>query len=100
MHEDESTSNFYLRVDEVVNTMKGIGDEFEDSIIVEKILILLTPNFDAKVLAIEEMYDLNQLSRERLNGIVMPYEIRQKIRINFNSKKFLSRLQVKENKEK
>lgn len=59
MHEDESTSNFYLRVDEVVNTMKGIGDEFEDSIIVEKILILLTPNFDAKVLAIEEMYDLN-----------------------------------------
>jgi len=35
--------------------MKGLGDKFEDFSIVQKILISVTPKFDAKVLVIKEM---------------------------------------------
>ena len=53
MHEDESVAKFFLRVDEIVNTMKGHGAKLEDSTVVLKILRSLTPKFEAKLSAIK-----------------------------------------------
>ena len=37
MHDDESIATFFLRVDEIVNSMRNLGDEIKDAIVVEKI---------------------------------------------------------------
>jgi len=42
-------------MDDIINAMKGLGDKIEDATIVQNVFRLLTPRFDAKVLAIEEM---------------------------------------------
>ena len=44
--------------------------------VVEKILRSLTPRFDSKVPAIEELKELNTLSTEELYGILTAYEMR------------------------
>ena len=46
---------FFLIMDDIINAMKGLGDKIEDATIVQNVFRLLTPRFDAKVLAIEEM---------------------------------------------
>ena len=63
MHNNERIENFFLRVDEFVNTMKGLGVKIGYVVIVENILRSLTPKFDTKVSNIEEMQDLKSLSR-------------------------------------
>lgn len=54
MRDAENIANFFLRVDEIGNIMRGVGDKIEDAIIVEKILRSLTPKLNAKVSAIEQ----------------------------------------------
>jgi len=34
MNEDETISKYFLRVEELVNSMKGLGEEFDDSLLV------------------------------------------------------------------
>jgi hypothetical protein len=53
MSEDENIVGFFLRVDETVNTMKGIGEKIEEAMVVHKLLISLPSRLDAKVYAIE-----------------------------------------------
>jgi hypothetical protein len=40
MKEDEDISSCFLRVDEIVNSIKGLGEEIKEPIIVQKILSL------------------------------------------------------------
>lgn len=54
MHNDESICSFFLRIDEIVNYMKNLGEEIKDTTLVEKILRSLTPNFESKLFFIEE----------------------------------------------
>ena len=58
MHNDESVANYFLRVDEIVNCMKNLGEEIKEIIVVEKILRSLSSKFESKVSAIEEKQDL------------------------------------------
>ena len=53
MNEDETVSKYFLRVEELVNAMKGLGEKFEESILVQKILRSLLNKFNPKVSAIE-----------------------------------------------
>eukprot|EP00253_Pinus_taeda_P023378 PITA_23378 len=53
-HSDESIASYFLRVDEIVNPMKNMGEEIKEATIVEKILRSLSPKFESKVYAIEE----------------------------------------------
>ena len=77
MHDDESIVIFFLRVDEIFNSMKNIGDEIKYSTIVEKILRYLTPKFNSNVSVIEEMQDLKNLTIEQLDKILTTYEMRK-----------------------
>ena len=52
MHNDESVANYFVRVDEIVNCMKTLGEEIK-KVVVEKVLRYLSPRFESKVSAIE-----------------------------------------------
>jgi hypothetical protein len=76
MNEDEIVNNFFLRVEELVNSMKGLGDKIEDVFLVQKILRSLPNRFNPKVSAIEELNDLKTLSIDQLLGNITSYEMR------------------------
>eukprot|EP00253_Pinus_taeda_P008638 PITA_08638 len=42
MYNDESVANYFLRVDEIVNCMKNLGEEIREAIVVEKLHGILT----------------------------------------------------------
>ena len=54
MQNDESISNYFLRIDEIVNRMKNLCEEIKEVTIVEKVLRSLSSNFESKVFAIDE----------------------------------------------
>ena len=77
MHEDERIATFFLRVYEVVNSMRNLGEEIKDATIVENILRSLTSKFNSKVSAIEEMQDLKSLTLDQIHGILKTFEMRK-----------------------
>jgi hypothetical protein len=76
MNEDETISKYFLRVEELVNSMKGLGETFDDSLLVQKILRSLPDKFNPKVSAIEELNDLKTLSIDQLLRTLTAYEMR------------------------
>ena len=54
MNDDEDVGKFFLRVVEIVNNMKALGETIPKSIIVQNILRSLPSRFNPKVSAIEE----------------------------------------------
>jgi hypothetical protein len=75
MNEDETISKYFLRVEELVNAMKGLGETCDDSFLVQKILRSLPDKFNPKVSAIEELNDLKTLSIDQLLGTLTSYEM-------------------------
>jgi hypothetical protein len=69
-------ASIFLRVDELVNAMKGLGETFDNSFLVQKILRSLPDKFNPKVSAIEELNDLKTLSIDQLLGTLTAYEMR------------------------
>jgi hypothetical protein len=76
MCEVENFAGFFLRVDEIVNTMKGLGEKIEEAIVVHKVSMSLPSRLYAKVYAIEEMHELDKLTMDKLHGILTSYEMR------------------------
>ena len=76
MKEDEDTATYFLWVDEIVNTMRGLGEKVENTTLVQKILRSLPNIFDSKLSALKERKDLDKLSMDELHGIVTAYEKR------------------------
>eukprot|EP00253_Pinus_taeda_P006904 PITA_06904 len=70
MYNEESVANYFLRVDEIVNCMKNLGEEIKEAIVVEKVLRSLSPKFESKVSAIEEKENLRILTMSQLHGIL------------------------------
>ena len=56
--------------------MKGLGETFDDSLLVQNILRSLPDKFNPKVSAIEELNDLKTLSIDQLLGTLTAYEMR------------------------
>jgi hypothetical protein len=76
MKEDENIAAYFLRVDETVNAIIGLGEEIKESVIVQKVLRSLPMRFDPKISALEERSDLNSISMDELHGIFTAYEMR------------------------
>jgi uncharacterized lipoprotein YehR (DUF1307 family) len=76
MNEKEDIATYLLRVDEVVNAIRGLGEELDESLVVQKVLRSLLLKYDAKVSAIEETRDLTKMTMDELHGILMAYEMR------------------------
>jgi hypothetical protein len=66
----------FLRVNEAVNAIIGLGEEIEEFVIVQKVLRYLPMRFNPKISALEERSDLNSISMDELHGIFTAYEMR------------------------
>ena len=78
MKEDEYIVAYFLQVDEIVNTMRGLEENVESPTLVQKILRFLSMRFESKVLALEERKYLHNLSMDELHRILTTYEMRTK----------------------
>jgi hypothetical protein len=76
MKEDENIAAYFLRVEEIMNAIIGLGEEIEESIIVKKVLRSLPMRFNPKISTIEERSDLNSIIMNELHGIFTSYEMR------------------------
>jgi uncharacterized lipoprotein YehR (DUF1307 family) len=76
MNEKEDIATYFLRVDEVVNAIRGLGEEVDESLVVQKALRSLLLKYDAKVSAIEETRDLTKMTMDELHGSLIAYELR------------------------
>eukprot|EP00253_Pinus_taeda_P004774 PITA_04774 len=77
MHSNESIANYFLRIDEIVNCMKNLGEEIKEVVLVEKFLRSLSPQFESKVSAIEEKQDLQKIIMMQLHEILTAFEMRK-----------------------
>ena len=55
MKEDENIATYFLRVDGVVKSIKGLGENLEDCIVVKKVLRSFLGIYDSKVSTLEEL---------------------------------------------
>jgi hypothetical protein len=76
MKEDETVGKYFLRVEELVNAMKTLGEKIEEASLVHKILRSLPDRFNPKVSAMEELNDLKALAFDQLLGMLIAYEMR------------------------
>ena len=75
MSEDKSFDSFYGKLNKVVIGKFNLGEKTEDSKIVMKILRSLPKSFRAKVIAIEESKDLDEIKIQELIGSRQTYEL-------------------------
>ena len=64
MKEEENVVAYPLQLDEVVNTIKGLHEKIEESMIVKKVLRSLPSKFNAKESSLEELKDLDILKMD------------------------------------
>jgi len=76
MQEEESIASYFQRVEEVVNTMRCLGETIDETLVVQKILRTLPARFNPKVSVVEEKDNLDTLNLSQLHGILIAYEMR------------------------
>jgi hypothetical protein len=76
MKEYENIASYFLRVDEIVNTIIGLGEEIKESVIVQKALRSLPMIFDPNISTLEERAYLDSIRMDELHGIFIAYEMR------------------------
>eukprot|EP00253_Pinus_taeda_P019940 PITA_19940 len=74
---DESVANYFLRIDEIVNRMKKLGEEIKEVTLFEKVLRSLSSKFESKVSAIEEKQNLQSITMSQLHEILTLFEMRK-----------------------
>jgi hypothetical protein len=73
MKEEENIDEYLQRVDEIVNSIRALGEELKDKPIVQKILRSLPMRYDAKIYTLEDRPDLDKLTVDELHGILTTY---------------------------
>jgi hypothetical protein len=76
MDEKEDIATYFLRVDEVFNVIRRLGEELNESLVVQKVLRSLLLKYDAKVSANKETRDLAKMTMDELYGSLIAYEMR------------------------
>ena len=75
MGDDESFDPFYGKLNEIVIAKLNLREKIEDAKVVRKILRSLLESFRAKVIAIEESKDLDEIKIQELIGSLQTYEL-------------------------
>ena len=87
MEEDETFDEFYAKLKDIVNSAFNLGESIVESKIIRKILKSLTERFHAKITAIEEVKDIDQLPLTELVGNLQTYEM-ERVKIWLNGKRW------------
>ena len=77
MKEYENIVAYFLREDEVVISIRGLGEKLEESIVVKKVLRSLLEKYDPKVSTLDQSRELKTLKIDELQGILTTYEMRK-----------------------
>ena len=75
MEEDESFDEFYAKRKIIVNSTFNLGETIPEPKIVRQVLRYLPERFHAKITAIEESKDINQIPLTELVGNLQTYEL-------------------------
>lgn len=75
MEEDEQFIDFYIKLQDLVNSKARLGDPIKSEAIVRKILRSLPERFRPKVIVIEESKDIDTLVVEKLVGSLQTFEM-------------------------
>ena len=75
MREEKSFDSFYGRLNEIVIAKLNFGEKIEDAKVVRKVLRSLPESFKAKVTAIEESKDLDEIKFQELVDSLQIYEL-------------------------
>ena len=62
----ETIGDMFIRFTEIINELKSLGKDYSNSDLICKILRSLSKAWEAKVIAIQEVKDLNKLTLEGL----------------------------------
>ena len=87
MEPSETISEIYTRFINIVNSSNSLDKSFTNEELVNKILRSLPISQDAKVMAIQEVKDLDTLPLEQLIDSLMTYEMTIKQKNTENEKK-------------
>ena len=77
MSDNEKVEDYLLKIDEIVNGIRGLGEKNDDIDVVKKVLRSLPDNFDSKICYIEETRDINKYTMEDIHGALVAYEMRK-----------------------
>jgi hypothetical protein len=75
MNEEESIATYYLHLDEIFNTVRGLGEEVKETMIEEKVLRSLPSRFNPMIFVIEEINGLDNQTMDEFHGILTAYEM-------------------------
>ena len=75
MNEDDIVRKYFLRIEETVNAMKGLGEKIDEASLVQKILRSFPEIFNPKVSTIKELSDPITLPIDQLLGTLTSYEM-------------------------
>ena len=73
MEEDESFDEFYTKLKDIVNSTFNLGEQIPEPKIVRKVLKSLLERFHTKIIAIEELKDINKIPLTELVGNLQTY---------------------------
>ena len=76
MKDEENISEYFKRVNNIVNSIKGLGVDVRQNEIVEKILTTIPMLYNPKVSTLEDWENLKDLTMDELYGILIAYELR------------------------
>lgn len=76
MKEEKKIYYYLLWVDEIVNVIRGLGEDIKYSFVVQKVLRSLPSRYNAKISAIEEAIYLSKITVDDLHGILTSYQMR------------------------
>ena len=75
MEEDESFDEFYAKLKDIVNSAFNLWETIPEPKIVRKVLKSLPKRFHAKITAIEESKDIDEILLIELVGNLQTYEL-------------------------
>jgi hypothetical protein len=76
-----------------MNTIRGLGEEVDESMVIQKVLRSLPMRFDPNISALEERMDLDSLSMDELHGIFIAYENEDRTRKSSHEGSDIQRIQ-------
>ncbi|XP_057870535.2 putative U-box domain-containing protein 58 [Cryptomeria japonica] len=77
MKEEEKITDYLQRVKDSMSSIRALGEDVKDEVIVKKVMRSLTSKYDTKVSAIEEAINLNTFSMDELFGSLSIEEERE-----------------------
>jgi hypothetical protein len=76
MKQEENRAEYIQRVDEMVNSIKALGEDLKDQPIFQKLLRSLPMRYDSNISTLEEKPNLDNITMDELHGILTVYETR------------------------